>query len=76
MPDTVAHRKELAEKGQMGCPRTLNYMLDTEKHVRAAASRYPQEKTVKCQGFWDRWCKAARRIGYTDVPTFKEKCKT
>ena len=74
MPDSVERRRELAKKDQMGCPKTLNYMLDTEKHVRAAASYYGREDTIKCQGFWGRWCKAAKRVGL-NTPTVEEKCK-
>lgn len=74
MPDTVAHRRELAGKDQMGCPNTLNYMLDTKPHVKAAAAYYRREDTIKCQGFWSRWCKAAKRLGL-DTPTVEAKCK-
>jgi hypothetical protein len=74
MPDSVARRRELAKKGQMGCPKTLNYPLDTKQHVKAAVPYYKRDDTVKCQGFWPRWCKAAKRVGHTKVPTFKEKC--
>jgi hypothetical protein len=74
LPDTVEHRRELKEKGQMGCPKTLNYPLDTEEHVRAAATYYSRDDTIKCQGFWGRWCTAAKRVGLK-TPLVDEKCK-
>jgi hypothetical protein len=74
LPDTVAIREKLAKKSQMGCPKTLNYMLDTKPHVKAAAAYYKREDTIKCQGFWGRWCKAAKRVGL-DTPIVEEKCK-
>jgi hypothetical protein len=74
MPDSVAHRRELAKKGQMGCPGTLNYPLDTKAHVKSAVSYYGHEDTVKCQGFWSRTCRAAKRVGL-DTPKIQEKCK-
>jgi len=74
MPDTVARRRKLAQKGQIGCPKTLNYMLDSKGHVKAAASYYSRRDTVKCKGFWRRWCKAAKRVGLK-TPTVKEKCR-
>lgn len=75
MPDTVALRRALASKGQMGCPKTLNYRLDTSKHIKAAIGYYGHENTVKCQGFWARVCKNARRVGLK-TPKIEEKCKT
>ncbi len=74
MPDSLAHRRALAEIDQMGCPKTLNYPLDTKEHVQSAISYYGHKDTVKCQGFWTRVCKAAKRVGL-DTPKVQEKCK-
>ena len=74
MPDSVAHRKELAKKGQMGCPATLNYPLDTKAHVQAAGGYYKHDDTVKCNGFWGRYCKAAKRVGL-NTELVQEKCR-
>ena len=72
----VERRRELAAEGKMGCPNAdpPRYPLDSKPHVKAAASRYKQEQTIKCQGFWGRWCKAANRVGL-DTPLVEEKCK-
>ena len=72
----VARRHELASEGKMGCPKAEppKYPLDTESHIRSAASYYSRRDTVKCKGFWRRWCKAAKRVGLK-TPTVKEKCR-
>ena len=75
MPDTVAYRKKLAKEGKMGCPRTLNYMLDTKKHVLSAAQRFRQKRTIKCKEFYPNWCRRAKTVGLSHVETYDKKCK-
>lgn len=75
MPVSTERRRELAEEGKMACPKTLNYPLDTEKHVINAMVRYNQEHTVKCKGGMKRICKAYKEHGLTENPAYKEHCK-
>lgn len=74
MPDTVAIRKRLARKGLMACPKTLNYMLDSEAHVKAAMSRYSQGQTVKCKGGMKKICSRYRHFKLTDTDAYKRRC--
>lgn len=69
----VAKRERLAKKGSMGCPRQLTYPLDTKKRVANAGRRYRQKHTTKCKGFWNRWCKRAKAVGWTK-DLFQLKC--
>ena len=74
MPDSVARRRELAKAGKMGCPKILKYPLGDIGEVRAAINYYGREDTVKCQGFWARTCRAAKRVGLAS-PKVMEKCR-
>jgi hypothetical protein len=51
------------KKAVFACPDTRNYPLTDASHVRNAASRYRQKRTIKCAGGLKRICKAMRRFG-------------
>lgn len=70
----VAKREMLAsKKNMMGCPQQLKYPLDTKKRVIAAGRYYLHKRTQKCKGFWSRWCKRAKQVGWKK-DLFEMKC--
>lgn len=75
MPLDVEKRRELAAKGQLACPKTLNYALDTPEHTTAAMAYYNRPDTIKCKGGMRRICKAYKKHGLTNNPAFQENCK-
>jgi hypothetical protein len=75
LPDSVKIRRELAKKGQLACPKTLNYRLDTKAHTISAMAYYNRANTIKCKGGKERICKAYRRFRLTKNEAYKENCK-
>jgi hypothetical protein len=71
----MEHRRKLAQKGQLACPNTLNYPLDTRKHAISAMAYYQHENTVKCKGGQRKICNAYEKFGLTGNEAFKEHCR-
>lgn len=71
---SVARRRQLAKRGEMACPRTLDYPLDTKARTKNAMARYRQPQTKKCKGGMKRICKAYRRHKLTHTEAFKKHC--